>query len=127
MVIFCTPGRVDVEPPSVADSFRECAAASPRAWQAVVDANVVDEVVEIFFLSCPSSSTSSRNSLIVSAKLLGVTCGLHVKQLVYTFLFPFSLSMQETNRVDSFLVRICIIICNFHGPSCFVLTPICRP
>jgi hypothetical protein len=30
-VIFRTPGQVDVEPPSVADSLRECAAASPRA------------------------------------------------------------------------------------------------
>jgi hypothetical protein len=53
-VIFCTPGRVDVEPPSVADSLREYATSSPRALQAVVDADVVDdvedEVVEIFFL-----------------------------------------------------------------------------
>jgi hypothetical protein len=43
-----TQGRVDVEPLSIADSLRECAAASPRAWQSVVD-NVEDEVVEIFF------------------------------------------------------------------------------
>jgi hypothetical protein len=53
-VSFRTQGRVDVEPPSVADSLRECAATSPRAWQAAVDADVVDdvedEVVEIFFL-----------------------------------------------------------------------------
>jgi hypothetical protein len=53
-VIFRTQGRVDVEPPSVADSLRECTAASPRAWQAAVNADVVDdiedEVVEIFFL-----------------------------------------------------------------------------
>jgi hypothetical protein len=52
-VIFRTPGRVDVEPPSVADSLRECAAASPRAWQATVDTvvdDVEDEVVEIFFV-----------------------------------------------------------------------------
>jgi hypothetical protein len=57
-VIFCTPGRVDVEPPSVADSLHECTAMSPRVYQAVVDADVVDadevddvedEVVEIFF------------------------------------------------------------------------------
>jgi hypothetical protein len=51
-VIFRTPGQVDVEPPSVADSLRGCAAASPRAWQAAVDAavdDVEDEVVEIFF------------------------------------------------------------------------------
>jgi hypothetical protein len=45
---FRTQGRVDVEPPSVADSLRECAATSPRAWQVVVD-DVEDEVVEIFF------------------------------------------------------------------------------
>jgi hypothetical protein len=48
MVIFRTPGRVDVEPPSVADSLRECATASPRVWQAIVD-EVEDEVVKIFF------------------------------------------------------------------------------
>jgi hypothetical protein len=53
MVIFCTQGRVDVEPPSVADSLRACATASPRAWQATVDTvvdDVEDEVVEIFFV-----------------------------------------------------------------------------
>jgi hypothetical protein len=48
IVSFRTQGRVDVEPPNVADSLRECAAASPRAWQAAVD-DVEDEVVEIFF------------------------------------------------------------------------------
>jgi hypothetical protein len=52
-VIFCTPGRVDVELPSVADSLRECAASSPRAWQAAVETDVVDdvedEVVDLFF------------------------------------------------------------------------------
>jgi hypothetical protein len=52
-MIFDTPGRVDVEPPSVTDSLRECTAVSPRAWQAAVDArvdDVEDEVVEnIFF------------------------------------------------------------------------------
>jgi hypothetical protein len=37
---FRTQGRVDVEPPSVADSLRECATVSPRAWQAGVDADV---------------------------------------------------------------------------------------
>jgi hypothetical protein len=47
-VIFHTPGRVDVEPPNVADSLRECAVASPRAWQTAVD-DVEDKVVEIFF------------------------------------------------------------------------------
>jgi hypothetical protein len=30
-VIFCTPGQVDIEPPSVADSLRECAMASLQA------------------------------------------------------------------------------------------------
>jgi hypothetical protein len=29
-VIFRTPGRVDVEPPSVADRLRECVATSPE-------------------------------------------------------------------------------------------------
>jgi hypothetical protein len=52
-VIFRTLGRFDVKPPSIADSLRECTLASPRAWQAAVDADVVDdvedEVVEIFF------------------------------------------------------------------------------
>jgi hypothetical protein len=51
---FRIQGRVDVEPPSVADSLRERAMTSPRAWQAGVDADVVDdledEVVEIFFV-----------------------------------------------------------------------------
>jgi hypothetical protein len=41
-VIFRTPVRVDVEPPSVADSLRECAMTSLRAWQAVVDVAVDD-------------------------------------------------------------------------------------
>jgi hypothetical protein len=62
-----TPGRVDVEPPSVADSLRECAASSPRAWQSAVDADVVDdiedEVVEILFPpGCPSSQATFRCS-----------------------------------------------------------------
>jgi hypothetical protein len=52
-VSFRTPGRVDVEPPSVADSLRECATTSPRAWQAGAETDVVDdaedEVVELFF------------------------------------------------------------------------------
>jgi hypothetical protein len=52
-VSFHTPGRVDVELRSVANSLRECVATSPRAWQAAVDVDVVDdveedEVVEIF-------------------------------------------------------------------------------
>jgi hypothetical protein len=50
-VIFRTQGRVDVEPPSVADSLRECATTSPWAWQAAVDAavdDVEDEVNEYF-------------------------------------------------------------------------------
>jgi hypothetical protein len=59
---FRTPGRVDVEPPSVADSLRECAATSPRAWQATVDAivdDVEDEVVKIFFSELSEQSRSS--------------------------------------------------------------------
>jgi hypothetical protein len=51
---FRTQGRVDVEPPSVADSLHECAVVSPRAWQAAVD-NVEDKVVEIFSSSCLSN------------------------------------------------------------------------
>jgi hypothetical protein len=54
MVIFRTPGRVDVEPPSVADSLRECAMANLRAYQAAVD-DLEDEVVEIFSSGCPRS------------------------------------------------------------------------
>jgi hypothetical protein len=50
---FRTPGQVDVEPPGVANSLCECVTMSPRAWQAAVDADVVDdvedEVVEVFF------------------------------------------------------------------------------
>jgi hypothetical protein len=58
---FRTPGRVDVEPPSVADSLRECAATSPRAWQATVDIvvdDVEDEVVKVFL--CGLSVLSSE-------------------------------------------------------------------
>jgi hypothetical protein len=60
---FRTQGRVDVEPPSVADSLRECAATSPRAWQATVDADVVDdvdnEVVKNIFLRVESDNCAS--------------------------------------------------------------------
>jgi hypothetical protein len=60
-----TQGRVDVEPPRVADSLRECMAASPRAWQAIAEMDVVDdvedEVVTIFSSGSPSSLASSRN------------------------------------------------------------------
>jgi hypothetical protein len=55
---FRTQERVDVEPPSVANSLRECATASPRAWQAAVD-DVEDEVVAVFFSGL--SEQSSRN------------------------------------------------------------------
>jgi hypothetical protein len=47
-VIFRTPGRVDVEALSVADSLRECAMTSPRAWKTAVD-DVENEVVAVFF------------------------------------------------------------------------------
>jgi hypothetical protein len=46
IVSFRTQGRVDVEPPNVADSLRERAMTSPRAWQAAVDADVVDADVD---------------------------------------------------------------------------------
>jgi hypothetical protein len=58
---FRTLGRVDVEPPSVADSLRECATASPRAWQGTVD-DLEDKVVEIFSSGCPGSQASHRCS-----------------------------------------------------------------
>jgi hypothetical protein len=78
---FRTQGRVDVEPPSVADSLRECAVASPRAWQAVVDADVVDdvedEVVEIFSSGSPSSSTSSRNIFLRFVRAAVIICRPH--------------------------------------------------
>jgi hypothetical protein len=52
-VSFRTQGRVDVEPPSIADSLRKCAMTSPRTWQAIADEDVVDnvedEVVKLFF------------------------------------------------------------------------------
>jgi hypothetical protein len=60
-MIFRTPGRVDVEPPSVIDSLRKRATVSPRAWQAAVDVAVDDveyEVVQVFSPSCPWSSCS---------------------------------------------------------------------
>jgi hypothetical protein len=58
---FRTQGRVDVEPPSVADSLHECATTSPRTWQAAAD-EVEDEVVKILFpLSCLFSSSYPVN------------------------------------------------------------------
>jgi hypothetical protein len=66
-VIFRTPGRVDVEPPSIADSLRKCAVTSPRAWQGTVDVDVVDdvedEVVDFFFLGFSGLSEQSANFL----------------------------------------------------------------
>jgi hypothetical protein len=56
---FRTQGRVDVEPPSVADSLCECAVTSPRAWQAAVD-DLEDEVVEILFPPGCSGSQAIR-------------------------------------------------------------------
>jgi hypothetical protein len=50
---FCTQGRVDAEPPSVADNLYDCVMANPRALQTAVDADVVDDiedqVVKIYF------------------------------------------------------------------------------
>jgi hypothetical protein len=62
---FLHSGRVDVEPPSVADSLCECVTMSPRAWQATVDVDVVDKVVKIFSVGCPSSPASNRNIFIL--------------------------------------------------------------
>jgi hypothetical protein len=86
-VIFRTPGRVDVEPSSVADSLRECAEASPRAWQSVVDVDVVDDVkdkvIEVFFFklcaqsgdttdSWFSSDTHARTSIMVDLLFISI-------------------------------------------------------
>jgi hypothetical protein len=57
---FHTQGRVDIEPPSVADSLRECATTSPQASQAAFD-DIEDEVVEIFSSSCLFSSSYPVN------------------------------------------------------------------
>jgi hypothetical protein len=63
---FRTQGRVDVEPPSVANRLRAYAATmSLRAWQAAVDAavdDIEDEVVDIFFSElCAASSLASSH------------------------------------------------------------------
>jgi hypothetical protein len=72
-VIFCTPGRVDIEPPSVADSLRECTAASFRAYQAAADAvvdDIEDEVVEIFSSGCPRSLAQRCRLSIASLEIM---------------------------------------------------------
>jgi hypothetical protein len=77
-VSFRTQGRVDVEPPSVVDSLRECATASPRAWQSTVDAvvdDVEDEVVEIF-VSELSEQSSQKFSSGCPRSLITCQCGL---------------------------------------------------
>jgi hypothetical protein len=60
---FRTQGRVVVEPPSVTDSLRECTMMSPQAWQAAVDADIVDdikdEIVKLFSSDCPRSFGNS--------------------------------------------------------------------
>jgi hypothetical protein len=69
-VSFHTKGRVDVEPPSVANSLRERAMTSPQAWQAIVDAiidDVEDEVVKVFFFEL-----SAQYGLLVGCKLLPI-------------------------------------------------------
>jgi hypothetical protein len=69
---FRTPGRVDVEPPSVANNLRECAAASPRAWQAAADADVVDniedEVVEILLFGLSEQFIADLFSFFLSLR-----------------------------------------------------------
>jgi hypothetical protein len=45
---------------SVADSLHEWVMTSPRAWQTAVDADIVDEVVEIFSLDYPSNLVTHR-------------------------------------------------------------------
>jgi hypothetical protein len=85
-VIFRTQGRVDIEPPSVADSLQGCAAASPRAWQAAVDVDVVDdvesEVVEVLFFEL--SEQSSRNiclKIICAVLNLAADCFFFLMEL----------------------------------------------
>jgi hypothetical protein len=72
-MIFRTPGRVDVEPPSVADSLHECAVASPRAYRAAVDAAVDDlesEVVEVFFSGlCERSSRNNFPQMLIAGRI----------------------------------------------------------
>jgi hypothetical protein len=81
-----TQGRVDVEPPSIANSLRERAMASPRAWQAGVDVAVVDdaedEVVEIFFSGL---SAQPGNSPVQTADLFDVS--IHLLVWTYTLAF----------------------------------------
>jgi hypothetical protein len=61
---FRTQERVDVEPPSIADSLRECVTTSLRACQAGVSADIVDdiedEVVEIFLCELSIQTGNSR-------------------------------------------------------------------
>jgi hypothetical protein len=69
-ISFFTQGRVDVEPPSVADSLHECAMTSPRAWQAAVDAaidDVKDKVVEVFLFEL-----SAQYGLLADCRLLPI-------------------------------------------------------
>jgi hypothetical protein len=72
-VIFHTLGRVDVEPPSVADNLRDRAAASPRAYRAAVDAAVDDlesEVVEVFFSGlCERSSRNNFPQTLIAGRI----------------------------------------------------------
>jgi hypothetical protein len=82
-VIFRTPRRVDVEPPSVA----ECAAASPRVWQGTAD-DLEDEVVKIFSSGCPGSQASRCCSRNIFLRVIRTAFILHR----YILLLIYSLS-----------------------------------
>jgi hypothetical protein len=81
---FRTQGRGDVEPPSVVDSLRECAAASPRAWQGTAD-DLEDEVVEIISLGSPGSQASRRCSQNIFLRVVQAALVIHRRRLLLLF------------------------------------------
>jgi hypothetical protein len=72
-VIFGTPGRVDVKPPSVPDSLRECTSVRPRAYQAAVYAavdNLESKVVKVFFSRlCERSSRNNFPQTLIAGRI----------------------------------------------------------
>jgi hypothetical protein len=61
---FRTQGWVDVKPPNVADSLRECTTTSPQVWQTAVNA----DVVEVFFSRLSIQSGNSLNIFAMKMK-----------------------------------------------------------
>jgi hypothetical protein len=82
-VIFRTLGRVDVEPPGVADSLRECVTTSPQAWQVAVD-DVKDEVVEVFFSRLFEQSSRNIFRRVVRVESVGLLA-VFVRKILYVF------------------------------------------